>query len=102
MVPAEAARQAGYKDAEKVGKRLYTLWKDVIDEKRARQDEMPPAEVLANLAAIASGRKDATASQVKALEQLARIHGLLSDKLEVSMDREELLSELGVRLNQTI
>lgn len=104
----EAARIAGYRGDEgtlaQVGHE--NLRKPEIRaamEARVQRSAMEADEVLSELSKIA--RMDATSSsalssKVRALEILAKIHGMMSDKLNVNLDRASLNRELDTLIEQ--
>ena len=62
---------------------------------------MSAVEVMVLLAEVGRGNREATPHQVRALETIARIHGLLSEKLNITVDRkvlEQNLVMIGERL----
>lgn len=91
----QAARDAGYRWPESVGSKLCARLKDEID---ARYEElrasavMTPEECMKHLADI--GRNGAEQNRLRAIELQLKIHGMLSEKLSVTLDRKALLTEL--------
>ena len=104
----EAARRAGYRGDDgtlaQVGHENLKK-PEILAAVEARMQEaaMETDEVLAELSKIA--RMDATSSsalssKVRALEILAKIHGMMSDKLNLNLDRATLNRELDALIEQ--
>lgn len=86
----EAARLAGFRHPRIIGPRLRSELSQVIQEQEHKlQDQklMDPREVAEKLTELARNHGP---SQIKALELLARIHGMLSEKLDITVDRKSL------------
>lgn len=91
----EAARLAGYPSARVEGSRLAKEFKQEIEAHLLKLEEAQiagPREVLQILTGIARDRehKDCKA----AADTLAKIHGLMQDKVSVSLDRKALMRDL--------
>ena len=108
----EAARLAGYKGSQATLAQVghENLRKPEISaavERRVEKSAMESDEVLSELSRVA--RMDpripgAAAPKVRALEILAKIHGLTSERLQISMDRGQLehaLDDLIQQLTQS-
>jgi hypothetical protein len=104
----EAARIAGYRGGEATLAQVghENLRKPEIRaavEARVQQSAMETDEVLKELSKIArmdASGSSALSSKVRALEILAKIHGMMSDKLSVNLDRATLNRELDAVLEQ--
>jgi hypothetical protein len=104
----EAARLAGYRGSEATLAQVAheNLRKPEIAaelQRRVEKTAMPADEVLAELSRVA--RMDAripgaAAPKVRALEILAKIHGLTSERLQISMDRGQLERSLDELIEQ--
>ena len=88
-----AARLAGYgktPDASSsLGRRLKARYQDLIEAYDFRIKDagvISPREVQEQLAGIARDPNERTSDRLKSLELIARIHGMLSDKLQVDID----------------
>ena len=97
----EAAKRVGYQWPEVMGSRLRRRYPSQTAKAeelwRARQT-LQPDELRRINAEIARGQESAfkegaqvAAVRLKALELAARMHGLLSDKLDVTLSRKDLL-----------
>lgn len=99
-----AAKLAGYASPEVSGPRLKRKYSKQLDkrfEELAKEAQMGAQEVLQELTTIARSkeRKDLQA-RLRALELLAKIHGLSSEKVSIKVDRATVLSELDAALEQ--
>ncbi len=77
----EAARKAGYKNPRQDGSRIVRQFQHLIDSKVAEQTQefgLAADKVLSELALIATD--PASKDRLRALEILAKINGLMSDK----------------------
>lgn len=89
----EAAKKAGYAWGETIGcklKRRYPRTTEVVENGFLQSLSLQPNEIHEHLTAIARdpGHKD----RFRALELAAKIHGMTSDKLQITMTRNQLLS----------
>lgn len=85
----QAAREAGYGSPETLGPRLLGKLRPLIAEQEQKLREsalMSPREVMEGLTTEAKSAESRPGDRIKALEILARIHGMLSEKLQVSVD----------------
>lgn len=99
--PAEAAKIAGYKAHISVGYRLRKSLAPHIEQLAREQHEakvMSAKGVMEGLTEIA--KKKDHKDRTRALELLAKIHGLLTDKIDLTVDRKKLASELKEALGQ--
>jgi len=86
--PTEAAKVAGYSRPEEDGQRLYLKYSHLIEKDKDRVfalGRMSSEECQYILAGVARGKIAASPQQVKAIELVARIHGLLTDKVDLSL-----------------
>lgn len=91
----EAARVAGYSFPEKVGHRVYKRYRELFDqaEDELRQSLKVGGEELdERISELARNPKHK--DHYKALELLCRLHGKLSDKVHVTLDRATLNTQL--------
>jgi hypothetical protein len=91
----EAARMAGFKDAEYSGGRMLHKYAEQVEQRTEELKEsltMSPDECQQRLAELARDKdhKD----HFRALETIARIHGIMNDKLAISLDRKTLMRQL--------
>ncbi len=76
---------------------------DLIEAKRvevASGNQVSAKETLELLASVA--RNPSHKDHLRALEIMLKVHGLLSDKLQVTVDRKQLLSELDSQLARLV
>lgn len=85
-----------------IGGRLKRRYKHLIEAYELRLAEaaiMSPRQVSEALAEIARDTQERTSDRLKALELVARIHGMLSDKMQIDIDvalvKKELASSLS-------
>lgn len=101
--PAKAAARAGYSRPAEDAKRLLVKFEKIIERQKLqlfRWQTMGAQEAQMILSGIGRGQLPCTAQQVKALELVLRVHGLLSDKVDVNLPGSDL--ELAVaRLTQS-
>ncbi len=77
----EAARQAGYKNPRQDGSRIVRQFKHLIDKKVDELSQVAGMKAETVLSEIASIAQDtAHKDRLRALELLAKINGLMSDK----------------------
>lgn len=91
----EAARMAGYAFPEKVGYRVWKRYREVFEqaEDELRQSLKVSGEELdERISDLARNPKHK--DHYKALELLCRLHGKLSEKVHVTLDRSQLNSQL--------
>lgn len=91
----EAARLAGYRCPEKVGHRLRKRFPEAFAEVEQRFREglkVQREEVEERIADLARNPKHR--DHFKALELLAKMHGMLSEKVNVTIDRSNVNSNL--------
>lgn len=98
-----AAEMAGFGSPRAAGSRLCKELAYLIDEHKLRQasySQMAAKEVIEKLTDVArdSEHKD----HVRALELLAKIHGLMSEKIDLKVDRKALLNELDSSLHTLV
>jgi hypothetical protein len=104
MGAADAAREAGYSGNHfMVGQEMKKRdnIKAAIQERlQSLHDkvEMDPTEVLQRLTAV--GRDAHHKDHVKALETLAKIHGLTQDTLNIKMDKPNLLRAVDAEIER--
>lgn len=99
----EAARMAGFSFPEISAYRLKRELRQVIEQQEVELSEkaqMPPREVVERLSTIA--RETSHKDHVRALELLAKIHGLLTDKIDVKVERKVLLAEIEQAMGQIL
>jgi hypothetical protein len=99
----EAAKAAGYKrpgsDGPAVERRLQALI-ELRDAELRATAEVQPREVVVRLSVVA--RDAEHKDHVRALELLARIHGMVSEKFNVKVDKATLLRELDGEVERLI
>ena len=97
----EAARMTGYTAPHQAASKLERIWFDKLEDARVRvrgKLVMDATETQQRIAAVA---RDIThKDHVRALELVARIHGLLSDKLDIKVSRGDVASHLGRALER--
>lgn len=102
-VPVEAARWAGYLDPAAMGHVLKRRLQSVIEkERKARQqtEVVLPPELLRRLSLwVRAGGDVGSPTSVKAAELLGKATGVLTDKLDVRMDRDSLREQVLEVLN---
>ncbi len=76
-------------------KRRYRHLLEAYDNRMAAASVMSPREVQERLAELARGSIGRPADRIKAYEIIARIHGMLSDKLSVDVDSSDLRRAFG-------
>lgn len=94
----EAARMAGYGSPQTLGPRLARKYSQLIDtqaELLKQSALVSPQRVVEGLSEIALRTTARDGDRIKAYEVLARIHGMLSDKLQVDVDSSSLRRELA-------
>jgi phage terminase small subunit len=97
----EAARLAGFGSPETRGPQLKRVLREFIEKKEVELREaalISPRECQERLAYIA--RNAPVNTQLKALEMVAKIHGLFSEKVHVEMNRGEIEKSLLETLEQ--
>lgn len=101
----EAARQAGYGSPQTLGGRLLKKLKYLIEEQELRLREsalVSPKQVMEGLSEIAQNAENRASDRTKAYEILARIHGMLQDKVSIDGDLTLVRRELGTVLAQVV
>ena len=96
-----AAVLAGLSEPHKVGRKLernLSVAIELRDAELRAAAEVQPSEVIAKLSIVA--RNIEHKDHVRALELLARIHGMISDKLNVKVDKQQLLKELDEEIRR--
>jgi phage terminase small subunit len=96
----EAARIAGFRHPRVAGTWQVNQLREVIDSRMVELRNariMSADEVLEHLASI--GRDVQHKDRVKALELMARINGLVSDKLSVSIDHRQIKADLDAEFH---
>jgi hypothetical protein len=91
--PAKAAKDAGYSRPVEDGRRLMEKYAKLIKRDKLSlysMQRMEPDECQMRLSEIGRGTLSATPQQVKSLELVLRVHGMLSDKVDVNMDNSSL------------
>jgi hypothetical protein len=94
-VPMEAARIAGYRNPGSLGQALFRSLEELIKEEELRaahHASMTSTEAIELLSKHA--REAPYPHNLKALELIVKIHGLLSDKLDVAIDKPALMRQL--------
>jgi hypothetical protein len=95
-VASEAAAMAGYASPAVRGAQLKRSLSEVIEHVELKLLEAKTCsaqEVLEGIASIArSGQQES--NRLKAYELLAKIHGMLSDKLDLTLNRNQLLRDI--------
>jgi len=91
----KAATLAGYDNPLVKGPRLERKLQALIRE----QSTYTPEMVIQDLSEIAGDRKQPQ-NRIRALELLAKIHGLLSDKININIDRQTLTRDLDTALDK--
>lgn len=103
-VPAEAARLAGYSNGSAIGSTLLRRLRQAIEQERTQRWNslfMGPEELIAQISWYArNGKIVGRGVSIKSQDTLARIHGLLQDKLQLSFDRPALLADLRACLTE--
>lgn len=97
-VAVEAARVAGYSMPSAQGQEIRRRLSLPIEEERdwrARNAEAEAPEILATLSKwMRNGGDAGSATSVKAAELLGRAKGILTDKLDIRIDRVNLREEI--------
>lgn len=96
MNATQAARLAGYKFPTVDGPKLARKFDDVlaaIFNEMSVQRRMEANEVIEGISNLARGA-ESEANKLKALELLAKIHGLLNERLSISVDRRTLIRQI--------
>lgn len=91
----KAAELAGFKHPRVTGSKFKRLLRQVIEERGLvvkEQASMSAVEVIEGLTEIA--RDKSHKDRKAALDTLAKVHGLLTDKLDLKLDRKQLATEL--------
>lgn len=94
---SNSARLAGYKNPGVIGPRLKKSLRLHIESEEVKKElekMMPPHEALEILAKIARGETPKHREQLKAIELVLRSHGVLSDKIQVTLDRKALMAQV--------
>lgn len=92
---------AGYKAPEIYGYVLRKKYQDHINKLLVEHEvlsQMQAKEVVERLTHLARSDKSTDQNKLRALELLAKIHGLTSEKLAVTIDRKELLEDVKKQL----
>lgn len=98
-----AARLAGYKDPVKMAPKLKKYFSQDIASKELELAEASVAlgnETHKLITSIARDLEVPVTARLKALELLAKVNGLMSDKVSLSVDRAGLEAELTNALKQ--
>ena len=104
MIAADAAREAGYSgDHYAIGSELKkrpNIQAAIQERLQSLHDkvEMDPTEVLQRLTRV--GRDPLHKDHVKALETLAKIHGLTQDTLNLKVDKSQLLKAVDAEIER--
>jgi len=96
-----AAELVGFKHPRVAGSLLKRKLSEVIEDREITLREeasMSAKEVVEGLSEIA--REKSHKDRKAALDTLAKIHGLLTDKLDIKLDRRSLAGELEGTLKQ--
>lgn len=100
--PVLAAERAGYSKPPEDAKRLLAKFEKIIERQKMQLytwQIMSAQEAKMILSAHGRGQVPMTATQIKAIELMLRVHGLLSDKVDVNLPGSDL--EMAVlRLTQ--
>lgn len=99
--PSKAAAIAGFACPESVGSRMAKSLSKELEEKRIEvleSAQVSPKECLTMLGDIA--RTASHKDRLRAIELLLKVHGLLSDKLQVTVDRKSLIQELDRQITR--
>ena len=92
---SEAARLAGYKWAGPVSSKLYKNLKTEIEKRLLELKEkaiLKPEEVLEAMSEIA--RDKTHKDRLRALESLAKINGQLNERLNIALNRVDLIRQI--------
>ncbi len=93
--PIEAAKLSGYKTPQKSGPLLIKKYQGQMAElqqKLASKLQMGPGEVLEKYTQIA--RDDEHKDQIKALDSLAKVHGIFQSDISLNVDRAKMVHEV--------
>lgn len=90
----KAATIAGFADPQRDGPRLQKRLTPLLGDWRT----CGPRESIHRISGIA--REPRNPNQLKALELLLKVHGLLSDKLDVNVSRADLLKQVSTELHK--
>ncbi len=96
----EAARLAKFKNPERVSSLLSRELAPVIDAMLLERSELLRLDnnkILEGIGDIAKHGESET-NRLKAFELLAKIHGMMNDKLSINLDRRSLLKQLELLL----
>lgn len=97
----KCAESAGFAFASVVAHRLKTKYPTVAAMKEdmwRERNSVKPDELMMHLAEVVRDKEHR--DRMKAIELNARIHGMLSDKLQITMDKESLMRAIDTRLAQ--
>lgn len=100
----EAARLSKFKSPEKAGPLIARELADVIDaisREKSALLRLEGDQIMQGIADIALNGANET-NRLKAYELLAKIHGMLNEKLAISIDRRSLLKQLDLLLPKKI
>jgi hypothetical protein len=96
-----AARIAGYKHPNVMGPRLkqkYPKVLSVVDKLFLESVGVKPDELVSHLAEII--RDPEHKDRMRAIEVNAKMHGMLSEKLAIELDRNSLMRQIDERIDQ--
>jgi len=96
-VPAEAARCAGYADPAAMGQKLKRRLGQLVDQERDAREKAKVGSVSELIGLMwkyaRGGRRVGYANARSAQDTLAKINGVLTDKVDLRLDRETLRRE---------
>lgn len=99
----KAARLVGYAFPNVQGSKLKSKFPDVVEAAELEWKEscgVRPDELVMHLAEIVRDKE--SRDRMKAIELNAKIHGMLSDKLVLELDRKTLLTQIDARIAQLV
>jgi len=100
-IASKAAKEAGYKAYEAMGSRLVRRLSDVIAAREVQLRETAIISARGVQERLTTLAKDPThKDHFRALELMAKIHGLLSDKLDITISRKQLQDDVGQAMGQ--
>lgn len=96
-----AARIAGYKHPNVQGAKLKARWPkvlEIVNKQYLESVGVKPDELVSHLAEII--RDPDHKDRMRAIEVNAKMHGMLSEKLAIELDRNSLMRQIDERIEQ--
>lgn len=90
-----AAEMAGFKHPKAAGYKLRQRYSDLLGERKVARRRRLEVDEEESLQALTRIVRDAThRDHLRAIELALRVHGKLSEKIDITMDKRELAKEL--------